>query len=149
MQPVLPIDGPVVAGLGAPGLAGCSSMPHSNGAISHAPFGRTPDGTPIDFRKPVAIGGRINETNDDQIKFANGYDRNWVLNKLPGEFGPAATVYEPTSWRVMEIWTTAPGNPFDTGTRPSTYFPPAGTAYFDHSRKQALTLPENHPKCGL
>jgi aldose 1-epimerase len=72
-------------------------------------------GTPLDFRKPAAIGERINETTDDQIKFANGYDHNWVLNKHPGEFGPAATVYEPTSGRVMEVWTTAPGMQFYTG----------------------------------
>jgi aldose 1-epimerase len=76
---------------------------------------RPVDGTPFDFRKPTAIGARINDTNDDQIKFANGYDHNWVLNKLPGEFGLAATVYEPTSGRVMEVWTTEPGLQFYTG----------------------------------
>jgi aldose 1-epimerase len=73
------------------------------------------DGTPLDFRKATAIGARIDETNDDQIKFANGYDHNFVLNKLPGEFGQAATVTEPESGRVMEVWTTAPGIQFYTG----------------------------------
>jgi aldose 1-epimerase len=72
-------------------------------------------GTPLDFRKPTAIGARINETNDDQIKFANGYDHNFVLNKQPGEFGQAAIVVEPESGRIMEIWTTAPGMQFYTG----------------------------------
>jgi aldose 1-epimerase len=72
------------------------------------------DGTPFDFRKPTAIDTRINETNDDQIKFAKGYDHNWVLNKLPSEFGRSATVYEPASGRVMEVWTTAPGMQFYT-----------------------------------
>ena len=73
------------------------------------------DGTPFDFRKATAIGAHINDTNDDQIKFAGGYDHNWVLNKLPDEFGLAATVYEPTSGRVMEVWTTEPGLQFSTG----------------------------------
>ena len=73
------------------------------------------DGTPLDFRKPTAIGARIDETNDDQIRFANGYDHNFVLNKQPDEFAQAATVVEPESGRVMEVWTTAPGMQFYTG----------------------------------
>src|SRR5450432_3095924 len=72
------------------------------------------DGTPFDFRKPTAIGDRIN-ADDQQIKFGTGYDHNFVLNKLPGEFGLGATVYEPTSGRVMEVWTTDPGMQFYTG----------------------------------
>jgi len=72
-------------------------------------------GTPFDFRTPTPIGARINDTNDDQIKFANGYDDNWVLNHPPGELGLAARVFEPTSGRVMEVWTTEPGMQFYTG----------------------------------
>jgi aldose 1-epimerase len=72
-------------------------------------------GTPLDFRTPTAIGARIDDTNDDQIRFANGYDHNFVLNKQPGEFAKAATVTEPESGRVMEVWTTAPGVQFYTG----------------------------------
>ena len=72
------------------------------------------DGTPFDFRKPTPIGTRINADNE-QIKFGNGYDHNFVLNKFPREFRQAATVYEPTSGRVMEIWTTEPGVQFYTG----------------------------------
>ena len=72
-------------------------------------------GTPFDFRTPTAIGARINDTNYDQIKFANGYDDNWVLNHPPGKLGLAARVSEPTTGRVMEVWTTAPGLQFYTG----------------------------------
>ncbi len=72
-------------------------------------------GTALDFRKPTAIGARIDETNDDQIKFANGYDHNFVLKKQPGEFRQAAIVVEPKSGRVMEVWTTASGVQFYTG----------------------------------
>jgi aldose 1-epimerase len=72
------------------------------------------DGTPFDFRKPTPIGERIND-DDPQLKFAGGYDHNFVLNKLPGEFGLAATVYEPTSGREMEVWASAPGVQFYSG----------------------------------
>jgi aldose 1-epimerase len=72
------------------------------------------DGTPFDFRKATAIGAHINDTNDEQIKFGNGYDHNFVLNKLPGEFAKAATVYDLESGREMEVWTTAPGIQFYT-----------------------------------
>jgi aldose 1-epimerase len=75
---------------------------------------RLVDGTPLDFRKPIAIGAHIDETNDDQIRFANGYDHNFVFDKQPGEFALAATVYEPESGRVMDVWTTAPGMQFYT-----------------------------------
>ncbi len=76
---------------------------------------RPVDGTPFDFRTPTAIGARINDTNYDQIKFANGYDDNWVLNHPPGKLGLASRLSEPTTGRVMEVWTTAPGVQFYTG----------------------------------
>jgi aldose 1-epimerase len=73
-------------------------------------------GTPFDFRTPAAIGARINETNNEQIKFAGGYDDNWVLNKKSaGELSLAASVTEPTSGRTLEVWTTSPGMQFYTG----------------------------------
>lgn len=71
-------------------------------------------GTPFDFTKPVTIGARINEDNE-QLKFGMGYDHNWVLNKKEGELALAARVYEPTSGRVMEVFTTEPGLQFYTG----------------------------------
>jgi aldose 1-epimerase len=73
-------------------------------------------GTPFDFLTPTAVGARINDMNNEQIKFANGYDDNWVLNKTaPDELSLAARVYEPTSGRTMEVWTTSPGMQFYTG----------------------------------
>lgn len=77
---------------------------------------RSVSGTPFDFRTPMAIGARINDTNDDQIKFANGYDDNWVLNKKsPHELSLAARVIDPVSGRVLTVYTTAPGMQFYTG----------------------------------
>jgi len=71
-------------------------------------------GTPFDFRTPTAIGARINE-DDQQLKFGNGYDHNWVINKPPGKFGLMARVSEPTTGRMMEIWSTEPGLQFYSG----------------------------------
>jgi len=75
---------------------------------------RPVDGTPFDFRKPTAIGARVN-ANDEQIKFGGGYDHNWVINKKPGELSQQAVVYEPESGRVMEVWSTEPGLQFYGG----------------------------------
>jgi aldose 1-epimerase len=76
---------------------------------------RPVNGTPFDFRKPTPIGLRINDAQDEQIKFAKGYDHNFVLNKKSQELSLAARVYEPESGRAMELWTTAPGMQFYTG----------------------------------
>ncbi|MHC4624421.1 MAG: aldose epimerase family protein [Planctomycetota bacterium] len=71
-------------------------------------------GTPMDFMKPMAIGARINQ-DDEQLKFGLGYDHNFVLNKTDDSLTLAATVYEPTTGRVMEIHTTEPGIQFYSG----------------------------------
>jgi len=68
-------------------------------------------GTPFDFRKATAIGARIGQS-DEQLKFGKGYDMNYVLNKKGDELSLAARVEEPTSGRVMEVWTTQPGVQF-------------------------------------
>ena len=72
-------------------------------------------GTPFDFRTLTAIGARINDTNDEQIVFARGYDDNWVLNHPSGKLGLAARVSDPVSGRVLTVYTTAPGMQFYTG----------------------------------
>lgn len=71
-------------------------------------------GTPFDFTTPHAIGDRVNAP-DEQLKFGGGYDHNWVLDHPPGESGLAATVYDPVSGRVMEVWTIEPGLQFYCG----------------------------------
>lgn len=71
------------------------------------------EGTPFDFRKPTAVGARIND-NNEQLTLAHGYDHNWVLDS-GGKFSEAAEVYEPTSGRVLEVLTDQPGVQFYTG----------------------------------
>jgi aldose 1-epimerase len=71
-------------------------------------------GTLFDFLQPHTIGERING-DDQQLKLGRGYDHNYVLNKSGGELSLAAKVHEPTSGRIMEVWTTEPGIQFYTG----------------------------------
>lgn len=71
-------------------------------------------GTPFDFRKLTVIGSRINQ-DDEQLKNAKGYDDNWVLDKTAGQFTEAAEVYDPSSGRVLTVWTTQPGIQFYSG----------------------------------
>jgi aldose 1-epimerase len=75
---------------------------------------RTVDGTPMDFRTPIAIGARINSV-DEQLRFGSGYDHNWVLNKTDSKLSLAAEVSEPTSGRLLEVLTTEPGIQFYSG----------------------------------
>ena len=72
------------------------------------------DGTPFDFRTPTAIGARIGQA-DEQLKFGGGYDHNWVSTKPMGQLGLMARVYEPTTGRVLEVFSTEPGLQFYTG----------------------------------
>lgn len=76
---------------------------------------RSVEGTPFDFRQPHRIGERI-AADDEQLRFAGGYDHNFVIDRAAGDsLVLAARVYEPTSGRVMEVLTTEPGVQFYTG----------------------------------
>ena len=71
-------------------------------------------GTPFDFRKPTAIGARIDQA-DAQLKNGKGYDHNWVLSRKGAGLQPAARVVEPKSGRTLEITTEEPGIQFYSG----------------------------------
>ncbi|MBN2636335.1 MAG: galactose mutarotase [Prolixibacteraceae bacterium] len=77
---------------------------------------RSVEGTPFDFRKPVAIGERI-DLPDKQLIFGKGYDHNWILEDYVDktEVHLAARVIEPISGRVMEVFTNEPGVQFYSG----------------------------------
>lgn len=73
------------------------------------------ENTPFDFRKPTAIGERIDEENP-QLKNGLGYDHNWVLDKKsPNEVELAAELYEPISGRLLQVYTDQPGIQFYSG----------------------------------
>jgi aldose 1-epimerase len=98
-------------------------------------------GTPLDFRKPTAIGARI-DANDEQIKFGRGYDHNFVLNRKDGGLILAARVTEPSSGRVLEVLTTQPGLQFYTGNfLDGTVHGKAGKVY---PRRSAFCMETQH-----
>ena len=73
------------------------------------------EGTPFDFRQPVAIGDRLGN-NSVQLQFGQGYDHNFVLNKTyPGHLDRAASVLSPVTGIRMDVWTTEPGLQFYGG----------------------------------
>jgi aldose 1-epimerase len=81
------------------------------------PYGQAAavEGTPFDFRAPHVIGERIDNDNE-QLRFAAGYDHTFCLNKnKEGELSFCARAEDPTSGRVLEAYTTEPGVQFYTG----------------------------------
>ncbi|PCE64740.1 aldose epimerase family protein [Sediminicola luteus] len=70
--------------------------------------------TPFDFRKGEAIGSRLHEKHQ-QLEYGLGYDHNFVLEPSSDKMRWAATVTEPQSGRVMEVYTNEPGLQFYGG----------------------------------
>jgi aldose 1-epimerase len=108
-------------------------------------------GTPFDFRKPTAIGARINEDNE-QLKLAGGYDHNFVLRRKMGDpISLAARVVEPASGRILEVWTTEPGMQLYTGNfLDGSIHGKGGVVYTKHMafclETQHFPDSPNHPK---
>lgn len=74
-------------------------------------------GTPFDFTQPTSVGKRI-DTDSQQLKFAKGYDHNFVLKRespQSEELVLAARVWEPDTGRVLEVATSEPGIQFYSG----------------------------------
>jgi len=84
--------------------------------------------TPMDFTTPETIGARI-----EQVE--GGYDHCYVLNKEESEGKRptlAARVTEPTSGRVMEIFTTQPAIQLYTGNFLDGTITSGGVVYQKH-----------------
>lgn len=73
------------------------------------------EGTPFDFRTSTAIGERINQDNV-QLKNGLGYDHNWIADrKSVSDIEHIATLEEPISGRIMEVWSDQPAIQFYSG----------------------------------
>jgi len=70
--------------------------------------------TPMDFRTLTPIGAHIGD-KDEQLSLARGYDHNWVLRDYNKQIRKVAEVVEPTTGRVMTLFTDQPGLQFYTG----------------------------------
>ncbi len=68
-------------------------------------------GTPFDFTKPTPIGARVQK----ESQVADGYDLSYVLDRSGAGLVHAATLREPASGRVMEVFTTQPAIVLYTG----------------------------------
>lgn len=75
-------------------------------------------GTPLDFLKPTPFGLHIKDDHP-QLKFAEakqgGFDFNWVLDTQGSLKKLAAEVFDPTSGRRLQLFTTEPGVQLYTG----------------------------------
>lgn len=73
-------------------------------------------GTVFDFRSPRAVADGIRDGHDQQIRYGQGYDHNFALDKgLTAKPELAARLEDPQSGRVLEVLTTEPGVQFYTG----------------------------------
>lgn len=71
--------------------------------------------TPMDFTQFKEIGQDIN-SNYDQLKFANGYDHNFVINKEPHkELSLISKAYSDKTGILLETYSDLPGVQFYTG----------------------------------
>ncbi|PLY40193.1 galactose-1-epimerase [Janthinobacterium sp. ROICE36] len=89
-------------------------LPVDAGSI---PTGELADvsGTPFDLRQSTVIGDSI-ALPHEQIRIGRGYDHNFVLNQQPGQaLKLAASVRDPVSGRVMQVYTQEPGIQFYSG----------------------------------
>ncbi len=100
-------------------------------------------GTPFDFRRPVAIGARI-DASDEQLRLGSGYDHNFVLPARPAP-GPelAARVRDPESGRTLQVLTTEPGIQFYSGNHLGKGGP-AGKHGHAYARRSGLALETQH-----
>lgn len=99
------------------------------------------EGTPFDFRKPTLVGVRIDRPHE-QLKYGQGYDHNWVLNRAGSGLEPAARLADPKSGRTLTIATTEPGLQFYSGNfLDGTLTGKAGQVY---QRRAGLCLETQH-----
>ena len=86
------------------------------------------NGTPFDFTSEKRIGQDID-------KVGLGYDHNYVLDCGDEKMGlkHAARVRDPSSKRVLDLWTTAPGVQFYSGNYVNGIKGKGGVVYGKHA----------------
>lgn len=104
------------------------------------PTGKIADvaGTVLDFRKSTRIGDRIEELSDTA---ALGYDHNYVLRNQTGKNALAATLKDPSSGRVLKVYTQEPGIQFYSGNFLNGQKGKGGKEY---AHRAALCLEDQH-----
>lgn len=93
-------------------------------------------GTPFDFRQMKTVGKEIN-AEDQQLKYGQGYDHNFVIEGYNGSIQKVAEVEEPVTGRRMEVFTDQPGIQFYSG---SCVKPQIGKAGASYGKRSGLCL---------
>lgn len=97
---------------------------------------RPVEGTPLDFRSRKPIGQEI-DAEYEQLKIAEGYDHNFVLDQWDGRLRQVAQVWAPVSGIGMLVYTTLPGLQFYTANG-LVHQPGKGSAIYE--ARSALCL---------
>lgn len=84
--------------------------------------------TPMDFTVPKRVGEEIG-ADFEQLKFAAGYDHNWVIDNWDGTLRRFAVLKAPVSGRTLEAYTTLPGVQFYAGNFIEEQIGKGGAAY--------------------
>lgn len=72
-------------------------------------------GTPFDFNTPKAIEQDVTNFDNEQIKFGNGFDHNWVLSTKCDITKLSAKLTSPVTGITLEVYTNEPGVQVYTG----------------------------------
>lgn len=77
---------------------------------------RPVEGTAFDFRTPVAVGARVRDGAEEQLRFGRGYDHNWVVSEAKAAAPRlVARLEHAASGRVLELFSDQPGLQFYSG----------------------------------
>lgn len=106
-------------------------------------------GSPLDFRRETAIGARLG-LQHEQLRYARGYDHNYVINRPNSGLVLAARVFDPRSGRQLCVATTEPGIQFYSGNfLDGTLRGKSGKIYYRHAgfclETQHFPDSPNHP----
>ena len=112
-------------------------------------------GTPFDLREPKRMGDGMALTDkDEQLTYGNGYDHNFNLNGEGLRF--AVEVTEPTTGRVMQVYTDMPAVQFYAGNGLESVNPAPAAATTTSTRASAWrrstrpipsTIPSSRTAC--
>lgn len=107
-------------------------------------------GTPMDFREPQALIKNVDNFDFEPIKFGKGYDHNFVINNWNHTFKKVASLYDPSSFKTMEVFTDMPGiqvytgnyiEPSPIGKNNTTFHPRDGIALETQFFPNAVNIP--------
>jgi aldose 1-epimerase len=73
-------------------------------------------GTAFDFRAIKPIGRDLRNASEEQLRFGQGYDHNWIVGEgVASEVRKIARLEHPASGRVMTVHSNQPGLQFYSG----------------------------------